>query len=115
MQTQPCYQPPQTSLDLLKSQFPGQFAVTFIDGARAVGLNPDSARNRLSEGKFPIPTFRQGGLRFIHLLDLAEYLDGLRAASRPEKANRAACRELIGDPRTIDFLSGKTDSEGGAI
>lgn len=67
------------SLLLLSVQFPGQILIPFISAATRAGWKSQTARNLLSAGKFPLPTTTVGSRRFVHIADLANYLESKRA------------------------------------
>lgn len=64
------------SLVLVLVSFGGIGAIPFVDAARFAGFANQTARNLLSENKFPIPTFMRNGRRFIHATILSAYMDG---------------------------------------
>lgn len=72
MQTQ------NSTLAILLNQFNGQVLVPFSAGAKCIAISPQTARNQLSQHKFPIPSFLAGSRRYIHIQDLADYVDSLR-------------------------------------
>jgi Pyocin activator protein PrtN len=83
------------TLQILLARFNGQVLIPFILAAESVGIAQQTARNQLVSGKFPIKTILVGSRRFIHILDLAEYVDSLREQpigkskrGRPTKASK---------------------------
>lgn len=66
------------TLTILMARFNSQVLVPFAAGAECVGIAVQTARNKLNRGEFPIPTLLSGGRRFIHIQDLANYVEGLR-------------------------------------
>ena len=63
------------SLELLKERFNGKLLIPFAAGSEAVGFTAKTARNKLSLGTFPIRTVLEGTRRYIHITDLASYVD----------------------------------------
>ena len=72
MQTQ------NSTLTILLARFNSQVLVPFAAGAECVGIPVQTARNKLHKGEFPIPTVLTGNRRFIHIEDLANYVENLR-------------------------------------
>lgn len=90
-----------STIQILSIRFPGQILIPFIAGAEVIGYAPQTARNKLNLGKFPIPTILHGARRVIHIEDLANYIDNLRGPigqaprakrGRPTKASKFANR-----------------------
>ncbi len=84
-----------TTTAILLTKFNGQILIPFSDAAEIAGIAPQTARNQLTKGTFPIPSIRNGGRRFIHIHDLAAFIDGLRNSvinkpkrGRPTKASK---------------------------
>lgn len=67
------------TLQILLARFNGQVLIPFIPAAETMGFAGQTARNLSSRGEFPVPTVTVGRRRFIHLADMAEYVDALRA------------------------------------
>lgn len=87
------------TIDILLARFGGKVLIPFIPAAESVGIKGQTARNKLVSGKFPIPTVLEGSRRFIHVGELARYVDHLRAQSlpktkrgRPTKASKFQAR-----------------------
>jgi hypothetical protein len=86
-----------STTQLLLSRHGGNVLIPFIEAAAQIGYAAQSARNLLAAEKFPVETIMRGSRRFVHVADLAEYIDGLRAGSRtkprrgrPTKASKMA-------------------------
>ena len=45
-------------------------------------ITPGAVRNQVSAGRFPIPTYLDGGRRWADYRDVAAYLDRLRSTAR---------------------------------
>jgi len=84
------------TLQILLARFGGQVLIPFTDGSESVGISAQTARNRLSNGSFPMATCAIGGRRFIHISDLANFVDSLQEKpaktkrGRPTKASKYA-------------------------
>lgn len=63
---------------ILLAHFDGQILIPFISAAKAAGFAGQSARNLLCRGRFPIQTLVVGSRRFVHLADLAAYIEAQR-------------------------------------
>lgn len=82
-----------TTIEILLARFDGQVLIPLALAAKSVGIPEQTARNRLVSGNFPIPTVLNGSRRFIHVADLAAYVDSLRGIQkskrgRPTKASK---------------------------
>ncbi len=92
---------PSTSLGYLESIFPGVLLIPAIDAGRCLSLAPQTCRNKLSRGEFPIKTVLVGGKRLVNKLDLAVYLDSLsapvRRRGRPVGSTKAAQLAINGE------------------
>lgn len=83
-----------STLQILLAQFNGQILIPIIKASYSIGIAEQAARNRLTRGKFPIPTVLNGSRRFVHIEDLAIYVESLRSESlkpkrgRPTKASK---------------------------
>lgn len=51
--------------------------IPFHEAVPRMGIAMQTGRNWLTQGKFPIPTFKIGRLRFIRESDLEAYFQGL--------------------------------------
>lgn len=76
------------TLRILLAQFNGQVLIPFAKAASSVGIQEQTARNRLVSGNFPIPTILNGSRRFVHVEDLAGYVESLRSESSKPKRGR---------------------------
>lgn len=91
-----------STLQILLARFNGQVLIPFAPASESVGIPEQTARNLLSKKKFPIPTVpnSNGSRRFIHIEDLANYVDSLRLNSikpgrgRPTKASKINADQL---------------------
>lgn len=92
------------TIQLLSARFPGQILIPFTAGAEVLGYAPQTARNKLHQGNFPVQTIMDGHRRVIHIEDLATYIDKLRSSSiqpakvkrgRPTKASQKALQAQV--------------------
>lgn len=88
-----------STLQILLARFNGQILIPLVPAAESVGIPQQTARNKLTAGKFPIPTVEIGARRFIHIEDLANFVDSLRQP-RP-KRGRKTKKENIETGRAI--------------
>lgn len=77
-----------STLQILLAQFNGQVLIPLVKASTSVGIPEQTARNRLASGNFPIPTILNGSRRFIHVTDLADYVESLRSESSKPKRGR---------------------------
>lgn len=77
-----------STLQILLARFNGQVLIPLATASESVGINVQTARNRLVGGNFPIPTVLNGSRRFIHISDLASYVESLRDKSQKTKLGR---------------------------
>lgn len=82
-----------STLQILLARFGGQVLIPFTQAAESVGIAQQTARNQLVSGKFPVPTLEIGTRRFIHIQDLANFVESLRSPppkkpGRPTKASK---------------------------
>lgn len=77
-----------TTIQILLARFNGQVLIPLVSASESIGISAQTARNRLSNGTFPIPTRLVESRRFIHISDLANFVDSLpiskSAAPEPE-------------------------------
>lgn len=76
------------TLQILLAQFHGQVLIPFAPAAESIGIPEQTARNRLVSGNFPIKTILNGSRRFIHVEDLANYVESLRIETPKLKRGR---------------------------
>lgn len=67
-----------STLQILLARFGGQILIPFAQAAESVGIAQQTARNQLVAGKFPVPTLEIGSRRFVHVEDLANFVESLR-------------------------------------
>lgn len=75
------------TIQILLARFNGQVLIPFTQGAETVGIAQQTARNQLAAGKFPMPTITVGARRFIHIEDLANFVEGHRQP-KPKRGAR---------------------------
>ncbi|CAG2136094.1 helix-turn-helix transcriptional regulator [Cupriavidus numazuensis] len=74
----------KSCLFLLAFQFDGRVLLNLDEVCGAIGVEKQTAYNRLSAGTFPIPMRKEGRALIADIRDIAEYLDAQRAAAREE-------------------------------
>lgn len=72
-----------STIEILMARFHGQVLIPFVVASEAAGIPGQTARNRLAKGDYQIPTVLIGSRRFIHVADLAKYIDSLRVVAVP--------------------------------
>jgi hypothetical protein len=77
-----------STLQILLARFNGQVLIPFAQAAESVGIAEQTARNQLVSGKFPVPTLEIGSRRFIHVEDLANFVELLRQP-KPKRGPRS--------------------------
>ncbi len=84
---------------LLLARFNGQLLIPFTSASETVGISAQTARNRLSNGTFPMPTKLVESRRFIHISDLADFVDSLPtskpATPEPETVRKGRPPKLL--------------------
>lgn len=68
-----------STLQILLARFNGQVLIPFVPASESVRIPAQTARNRLSNGTFPMPTVMVESRRFIHISDLADFIESRRA------------------------------------
>ncbi|EUJ10570.1 Pyocin activator protein PrtN [Methylophilaceae bacterium 11] len=83
-----------STIQILLARFNGQVLIPLVPASESVGIPAQTARNKLSNGTFPIPTVMIDSRRFIHISDLADFVDSRRASPaimpEPNKNRRGA-------------------------
>lgn len=74
----------KSSLFLLAAQFDGRMLLSLDEVCDAIGIQKQTAYNRLSSGTFPIPMRKEGRNLVGDIRDVADYLDEQRAAARAD-------------------------------
>ena len=69
--------PHEDSFALLTRRHNG-LLLPLSSAAQEIGINLRTAHNQISKGVFPIPTVLRDRRRYVHITDLASYLDRLR-------------------------------------
>lgn len=75
-----------TFLEYLTPLYPPTLSVRQV--SEITSETEQTIRNAISQGRYPIPSFKLGGKRVFRLLDVADYIDGLCAADPSHAANR---------------------------
>lgn len=72
----------KSSLFLLAAQFDGRMLLSLDEVCDAIGIQKQTAYNRMSAGTFPIPMRKEGRNLVGDIRDVSDYLDEQRAAAR---------------------------------
>jgi hypothetical protein len=80
-----------STLQILLARFNGQVLIPFVPASESVGIPAQTARNKLSSGTYPIPTVMNGSRRFIHISDLADFVESRRVYP-PEQTRKKGAR-----------------------
>ena len=79
------------SLEVLQDIFPNQAVISATEAGKAISLAPQTVKNQVSMGNFPIPTFLIGGKRICRLTDVADYIENIgKRPGRPYGSTKAA-------------------------
>lgn len=78
------------SLAYLSSLYPPALSVAQV--AEITSEAPQTIRNRLSAGTYPVPSFKAGRKRAFRLVDVAAFIDQQIAVDPSNPANRPARR-----------------------
>lgn len=70
---------PESSLSALSNRYRGTLLPLSL-AAQEIGIKLRTAHNQISKGVFPIPTILRDRRRYVHVEDLAGYIDNLREA-----------------------------------
>jgi len=74
------------SLEVLQDIFPNRALISATDAGKAISLAPQTVKNQVSAGNFPIPTFSIGSKRICGLTDVADYIENIgKRPSRPRE------------------------------
>lgn len=68
---------PESSLSALSNRYRGTLLPLSL-AAQEIGIKLRTAHNQISKGVFPIPTILRDRRRYVHVEDLAGYIDNLR-------------------------------------
>lgn len=72
---------PENSLETLSRRY-SRSLLPLSMAAREIGIKLRTAHNQISKGVFPLPTILRDRRRYVHVEDLAGYIDGLRKTSQ---------------------------------
>lgn len=98
-----------STLDLLTQRY--RVLLTIPEVAEITSMQPQTIRNRLARGDFPIPSLKIGRRRLFRVVDVAAFLDRLagvdtgsflavsRQRGRPTKAMQARRQGAAADGR----------------
>lgn len=77
-----------TTILILLARFEGKLLIPLIPAVESAGFKVQTARNLLSEKCFPIKTELRGSRRFIHISELAKYIDASQSELIVSKRGR---------------------------
>lgn len=89
------------SLAYLETLFPRQAALPILAVGETIGMPAQTVRNRISDGTFPIPSFKQGARRMCLKAEVAAYLDRITAQQHKPKRGARTKAERIRASATI--------------
>lgn len=64
-----------TNLDLIQMRYPNRLRLTLSEACQLLGISAATARNKMCKGNFGVKTRKDKGRNYVHVTDLAEYLD----------------------------------------
>lgn len=82
-----------TSLKLIHSSFPQRVRLTLKEACACLGIPLGTARNQISQKRFPLRVIQEEKLLYVLVQDLADYLDtqaGKKRPGRPTKTEQIA-------------------------
>lgn len=56
--------------------------LTVAEAAHELGLNAGTVRNQISDGTFPVPSYREGHNRYVDVRALGDYLDKMAESAK---------------------------------
>ncbi|MEQ1629183.1 MAG: hypothetical protein ABL873_01615 [Gallionella sp.] len=76
------------TLQILMARYVGQVLIPFSAAAKSAGFAEQTARNLQSQNIFPIRSRKIGSRRFVHISDLANYIEQQCPESEKQKPGR---------------------------
>jgi hypothetical protein len=76
---------PENSLEILSQRY-SRSLLPLSTAAHEIGINLRTAHNQISKGIFPIATILRDRRRYVHVADLAGYIDRLRNSAAPSRS-----------------------------
>jgi hypothetical protein len=100
-----------STLELLSARHPSTFNLPILVAGRELGFSPQTTRNRVSLGTFPIQSFLIGSRRYVRIDDLARAIDEQsgRATALQQPSMDAPRR---GPPSKVDYAAAEADGFG---
>ncbi|ABF09697.1 hypothetical protein [Cupriavidus metallidurans] len=86
--------PTSPAFAYLESIFPGMALLPVLEAGQCLSYAPQTIKNKVHNGTFPVKTILVGGKRVVKKTDLAYYIDGL-GQDRPRRGRRTKA-ELLG-------------------
>ena len=90
------------SLAYLETVFPRQAALPILAVGEVIGMPAQTIRNRVSDGTFPIPSFKQGARRMCLKAEVAAYLDRIAGVQPKPKRDARTKAERVRAGGTAD-------------
>jgi hypothetical protein len=81
-----------STIQILLARHGGKVLIPFVEASTTAGMAEQTARNSHSRGDYPMPTVEVGRRRFVHVQDLAEYIDSLRQPKQKRGARTKKAR-----------------------
>ncbi len=76
----------ENSLEILSRRY-SRSLLPLSAAAREIGIKLRTAHNQISKGIFPVPTILRDRRRYVHVADLAGYIDRLRSSATPTRSH----------------------------
>lgn len=102
-----------TSLAYLSSLYPPALSVAQV--AEITSEAPQTIRNRLSAGTYPVPSFKVGRKRAFRLIDVAAFIDRQCAEDPSNPSNRPARRGRPTKVQQVAKLQAQTSAPQSAF
>lgn len=87
-----------TSLKLIQISFPQRGRLTLKEACVFLGIPLGTARNQISQKRFPLRITQEDRLQYVLVQDLADYLDtqaGNKRRGRPTKTEQIARQTAV--------------------
>lgn len=89
--------------ELIRQRFPNKILLTLGEVCQLLGISKQTAHNRLSQGRFVLPTIKENNRTYVHFNSVSEYLDRVEMQS----TNRDA-RPRRGRPTKVEQMARNT-------
>ena len=91
----------ENSLDILSLRY-GRSLLPLSVAAREIGIDLRTAHNQIGQGKFQVPTILQARRRYLHVEDLAGYIDRLRRTGGTESPPHTDATQMSGRTKKLE-------------